>query len=120
MAMFRKEATGLYTEFMSQQNTDLIQDRLAQRVFNDTGYKIDRQDPDTLRGIMEGVYQDNFLGYRSQWEEIGHMNKVVLDILTPQVKTGIDQYLHFIDLQSKSPVATNLPASTRSWRSFNF
>lgn len=120
MAFFRKEATGLYHRFMSQENVDLIQDRLSNAILLDTGYAIGKQSQEILESIMEGVYQDNFLGHRSEWEELNHMNGVVLDIVIPQVKAGVNQYWHFLDLQSVSPDAQPLPEPTRSWRSFNF
>lgn len=100
----RQCATDLSLAFLSSDNVDAIQEKLAATAYEKTGHRIGRQSDVELKLIMESVYDGFGDAYASNVrKEVKRLNKIVLEIVEAQVVTGIEAYLKYYKDASTLP-----------------
>ncbi len=97
------------TKFLSHQNVNVIQKRLALAVKARTGYAISRQSDVELMSIMQSVHEA-FSNNTGGAKEVSRLNDIVLDIVVDQVVAGIEAYFNY--LKDASTLPEPLPRGT--------
>lgn len=109
-------ATPLNTLYFSEFNQDLLQRGIREKFKQLTGIKIDYQNGDDLMTLMRYVFINNSGDhYSSVNEQVKRMNSIVIDTAVGQIKTGVAQYLAYVqDIDTIStPLA--LPVNTSTY-----
>jgi ActR/RegA family two-component response regulator len=105
----------LNTLYFSRFNEDLLQRGIRQKFKQMTGIKIDYQNADDLRTLMRYVFVNNSGDhYNNVNEQVKNMNTIVIDTAVSQVKTGVAQYLAYVqDIDTiATPLAQPINTST--------
>lgn len=111
------EATELNQTFMSQQNMDLVQDRIRYDVYKRSNgeYVIDRQDDLNLQIIMRSIYlqysRNELNNVKRQIEEL---NDLVLQETVPKIMSQIEGYKYYLVDASQNPVPLAHPENLNS------
>lgn len=111
------EATELNQTFMSQQNVDLLQDRIRYEVYKRSNgeFIIDRQDDLNLQIIMRSIYfqyaknQPNHIR-----EQIQELNDLVVEDAVPKILSQIVGYQYYLVDASQNPVPLSHPVNLNS------
>jgi hypothetical protein len=111
------EATELNQTFMSQQNLDLLQDRIRYEVYNRSNgeFVIDRQDDLNLQIIMRSIYLQyatNRPGHIK--EQIQELNDLVVQDAVPKILSQIVGYRYYLVDASRNPVPLAHPENLNS------
>jgi len=107
--------TPLNTLYFSEFNQDLLQRGIREKFKQLTGIKIDYQNGDDLMTLMRYVFINNAGDhYTNVNEQVRNMNAVVIDTAVGQVKTGVAQYLSYVqDIDTLAvPLAQPINTST--------
>ena len=105
----------LNTLYFSRFHEDLLQRGIRQKFKQMTGIKIDYQNADDLRTLMRYVFVNNSGDhYNNVNEQVKNMNTIVIDTAVSQVKTGVAQYLAYVqDIDTiATPLAQPINTST--------
>jgi hypothetical protein len=115
---FRNPTEGLWDEtilskvFFSQQNIQLLQNGIRVGVYNKSNrqYVIGPQDCDVLKIVMRSVYLQNAANLPSNIkEQVGELNKMVLDYCIQQVYGEAQGYMKYINDVSTLAVPISHP-----------
>lgn len=121
---FRKQAlTGvlecnlLNQVFFSQENVDLLQDKIRYAVWMASNKKfiIDKQSEVDLQLIMKSIY----LQYAKNIphnikEQVADLNDLTLQDCVPKILSGVEQHMYYLFDASTQPVPLSLPENMSS------
>lgn len=108
--------TPLNKLFFSEFNVDLIQRAIRQKFKNDTGISIDYQNESDLFSIMRVVFINNSGDHYTKInDQVRDMNKNVMDVALSQIKTGVLQYISYINDINTLNVPHDLPVNTSTY-----
>lgn len=108
--------TPLNKLFFSEFNVDLIQRAIRQKFKNDTGISIDYQNESDLFSIMRVVFINNSGDHYTKInDQVRDMNKNVMDVALSQIKTGVLQYISYINDINTLNVPYDLPVNTSTY-----
>lgn len=108
--------TPLNTLFFSEFNLNLIQRAIRQKFKNDTGISIDYQNEGDLYSIMRVVFINNSGDHYSEVnKQVKEMNTRVIEVALSQVKTGVTQYISYINDIDTLTVPNDLPLNTSTY-----
>jgi hypothetical protein len=121
---FRKQATTGQLEcnllnqvFFSQENIDLLQERLRHDVWiaSEKKFVIDRQSDLELQFIMRSIYYQygKNLPYNIK-EQIIELNDLVIQECVPRILSQVEQHVYYLFDASTQPVPLSLPESMSS------
>lgn len=112
------EATELNQTFMSQQNLDLLQDRLRYEVYKQSNgeFVIDRQDDTNLQIIMRSIYLQYSKNRPDKMrEQIQELNDLVIQDAVPKILSQIVGYKSYlVRASSGNPVPLSHPENLNS------
>ena len=116
LSSMKQVQTPLNTLFFSEFNLNLIQRAIRQKFKNDTGISIDYQNEGDLYSIMRVVFINNSGDHYTQVnDQVREMNKSVMDIALSQVKTGVSQYISYINDIDTLSTPNDLPVNTSTY-----
>lgn len=116
LSSMKQVQTPLNTLFFSEFNLNLIQRAIRQKFKNDTGISIDYQNEGDLYSIMRVVFINNSGDhYTKVNDQVREMNKSVMEIALSQVKTGVSQYISYINDIDTLSVPNDLPLNTSTY-----
>lgn len=121
---FRKQATAGIIEcnllnqvFLSQENIDLLQDKIRYSVWraSDKKFVIDRQDQIELELIMRSIYlqYSKNLQYNIK-EQVEELNDIVLQETIPKILSQVQAHVYYLFDASTQPVPLSHPQSMSS------
>lgn len=98
--------------FFSNENIELIQDGIREKVYKTSNYFIPKQNTEHIRQIMRGIYQDQgqFLPYQFK-EQIKRLNDIVVEFSFPFIISQINANKKYIDFIEKPRNLVPLPQS---------
>ena len=105
--------------FFSPENVKYLQEKMIYEVFATTQkYKIQYQNEQDLRMIMETIYFDKTrnIGYALN-EQLNELNLYVVKFCVPKIINEIKVYLHYLDDINKPRKINTLPTSSGNLRS---
>ena len=106
-------STPLNTLFFSDFNVERIQRGIQNKIKQQTGRSIDRQNRSDLIAIMRTVFITNSVNpYGEACKQVDFMNDRVIKTAAQQVNTGLAQYIGYIKDISTTPVPLDLPRNT--------
>ena len=121
---FRKQALGgslecnlLNQVFFSQENIDLLQDKIRHTVWVASNKKfiIDRQSDTELELIMRSIYFQyaKNIPYNIK-EQIIELNDLVIQDCVPNIMSQVEQHVYYLFDASTQPVPLSLPENVSS------
>lgn len=82
-------------QYFSKANVDFLQNKLIEIVKERHKISLTRQSDIELKIIMKGIYKH--FGFRTNTdEELLYLNNITIHEMYKQVKTGLEQYFHYI------------------------
>lgn len=84
--------------FFSKENIDLLQNNIRKGVYDNSNglYIIDKQDYDTLKIIMRGIYLQHSANMETNiTEQVIALNNLVLDFCVPQLVKEVKAYITY-------------------------
>ena len=106
------ENTSLNDIFFSDMNTDIIQQTIRYKVFENTDKVISNQSSNTLFIIMRSImlqYGNFRISAENLNDEIRELNKKVVDYCTENITSNLQQYLGYIKDIEKLPTPMDRP-----------
>jgi predicted double-glycine peptidase len=108
--------TPLNSLYFSEFNQDLLQRGIREKFKQLTGIKIDYQNGDDLMTLMRYVFINNSGDHHTNVnEQVRKMNAVVIDTAVGQVKTGVAQYLSYVQDVDTLAVPLAQPINTSTY-----
>lgn len=109
----KQTPTPLNSLYFSEFNMHLVQKGIRQKFRNDTNIRIDYQNPNDLYALMRVVFINNSGDHFSNVnEQVRAMNTIVIDTAVGQVKTGVAQYLAYLNDLDTTAIPIDRPENT--------
>tara|TARA_Y100000389_G_scaffold79356_2_gene76110 strand:- start:1783 stop:2529 length:747 start_codon:yes stop_codon:yes gene_type:complete len=112
------EENALSTYFFSKMNTDIIQDTIRYRVYQDTNNVISKQSENELFIVMRSIllqYGNFRSGFQELKDEIVKLNQLVVDYCAEFVSANVLQHTQYVQELERLPQPINFPESTREF-----
>lgn len=97
--------------FFSQQNINIIQQKLYNSVKTKYGYMIDKQSSNDFAVIMKGIYNIYYTSNNDIKSEIIKLNNIVVEKCTDMVISNIRMYKQYVQDASNLPTPIDRPVS---------
>jgi hypothetical protein len=117
--LFRQIDNPLLQSFVSDENMDLLQNRIIEEVKRRTGLRISRQSDRDLLGIMNATYHERantMCGLPTELE-VRRLNDVVLEEAMPIVLNGMHSYMLYVRDASQMAMPIDRALSTTADKS---
>tara|TARA_R110000851_G_scaffold197742_5_gene348850 strand:+ start:857 stop:1264 length:408 start_codon:yes stop_codon:yes gene_type:complete len=112
----QQDPNELSLTFFDARNMSRIQTTARQRIQQETGLSIDRQDQDDLGMIMRFIYITNVYDpYNRVKEQIKLLNERTLDVMLGQIRTGLAARIGYLRDISKPIQPIPLPVITTTY-----
>ena len=116
MNTLKQTATPLNTTFFSSTNVDVIQKTIRHEFLRESGLAIDRQNDNDLFAIMRAVFiQQSVNPYDRVCEQVKAINEEVVKLALGQIRTGVTQFMTYVQDMDKPMVPIDLPESTTTY-----
>jgi hypothetical protein len=117
--LFRQIDNPLLQSFVSDENMDLLQNRIIEEVKRRTGLRISRQSDRDLLGIMNATYHEraNMMCGLPTELEVRRLNDLVLEEAMPIVLNGMHSYMLYVRDASQMAMPIDRALSTTADKS---
>jgi hypothetical protein len=106
-------ATPLNTLYFSDFNRDLVQRGIREKFRQLSGIRIDYQNEDDVKTLMRYVFINNAGDHYDDINgQVRAMNTIVIDTAVGQVKTGVAQYLAYLNDIDTTAIPIDRPENT--------
>lgn len=109
----KQEETPLNTLFFCQENIDLVNRAIRQKIKNETNVAIDYQNPNDILAIMRTVFINNQSKPYTEIEtQVRQMNVITINKCVSQIKTNLSQFYGYARDLGKPIVPHAIPVNT--------
>ena len=116
MNTIKQTATPLNNLFFSEFNRNILQRAIRDKFYKETGVKIDYQNNDDLFTIMRYVFINNQMShYDNIYGQVKNMNMIVIKTALSHVRTGVSQFLGYINDIATMAVPLAPPINTSTY-----
>ena len=116
MNTLKQSPTPLNTTFFSKENMDVVQRTIRHRFREESGLSIDRQNDNDLFAIMRSEFiQQSLDPYDRVCAQVKHINEGVVKKALEQIRTGVSQFMTYVQDMDKPIELLDLPENTTAY-----